>query len=78
MTKECKRCYEVGKLKVGQKLGHVSQIGQLLLQGGAIITKVVQYRRQMRQTEEGNRFWQLTPLFTPELLSDRHFTARHS
>ena len=27
MTKECKRCYEVGKLKVGQKLGHVSQIG---------------------------------------------------
>ena len=27
MIKECKRCYKVGKLKVGQKLGDVLQIG---------------------------------------------------
>ena len=54
------------------------KLEQLLLQGGAIITKVVKYRRQMRQTGEGNRFWQLTPLFTSELFSDRQFTPRNS
>ena len=44
--------------------------GQLLLQSGAIITKVVQYRRQPRQTGESNRFWQFTPILNPELLSE--------
>ena len=50
------------------KWGRYYKAGQLLLQSGAIITKVVQYRRQLRQTGEGNRFWQLTPILTPELL----------
>ena len=60
------------------KCGRYYKAGQLLLQSRAIITKVVQYRRQLRQTGEGNRFPQLTPILTPELLSDRHFTPRNS
>ena len=60
------------------KLGRYYEAGQLLLQIGAIITKVVQHRRQLRQKGLGNRFSQLTPILTPELLSDRHFTASNS
>ena len=60
------------------KLGRYYKAGWPLLQSGAIITKVVQHRRQLRQTVEGNRFSQLTPILIPELLSDRHFTSRNS
>ena len=60
------------------KWGRYYKAGELLLQSRAIITKVVQYRRQLRQTEEGNRFSQISPILIPELLSDRHFTPRNS
>ena len=53
-------------------------MGELLLQSGAIITKVVQYRGQLRQTLEGNRLSQITPILISELLSDKHFTPRNS
>ena len=32
------------------------------------------YRKNMRETRQGNKFWQLTPLFTPDLPGDRHLT----
>ena len=60
------------------KWGRYYKAGQLLLQSGAFITKVVQHRRQLWQSGNGNRFWQLTPIVVPELLSDRHFTTRNS
>ena len=60
------------------KWGRYYKAGKHFLQSGAIITKVVQYRRQLRQTGEGNRFSQLTPILIPELLSERHFTPRNS
>ena len=34
--------------------------------------KIMQYRRQIRETVEGNRFWQLTPLF------NQHFSPKNS
>ena len=51
ITKERNRCYEVGQLVMHViKWGRYYKTGQLLLQTGAIITKAVQYRRQLRQT----------------------------
>ena len=44
------------------KCGRYDKAGQ----SGAIITKVVQWWRQLRQTEEGNRFPQLTPILIRE------------
>ena len=49
-------------------MGQYYKAGKHFLQSGAIITKVVQYRRQLRQKGEGNRFWELTPILTLELL----------
>ena len=50
--------------------GMYYKVGQLLLQSRAIITKVLQYRRQLRPTGEDNKFSQVTPILTAELLSD--------
>ena len=58
--------------------GMYYKVGQLLLQSRAIITKVLQYRRQLRPTGEDNKFSQVTPILTAELLSDRHSTPRNS
>ena len=50
------------------KWGRYYKAGKHFLQSGVIITKEVLHRRQLRQTGDGNRFWELTPILTPELL----------
>ena len=73
ITKDCKRHYKVGQLKeqVLQTRTGITKQGNFYLKVGNNY-KVMQYRRQMEETGEGNRFWQLTPLFT------QHFTPKIS
>ena len=40
--------------------------------------KVIQYRRQVRETNAGNRFWKPTHWFTPGLPGDKQHTPRNS
>ena len=73
ITKNCKRHYKVGQV------GQVLQIGTGITKRDNFYLKVrqslqskMQYRRQMRETGEDNRFWQLIPLFT------QHFTPKNT
>ena len=61
-------------LKQGRhyKLGQVLKSGTRFFKKWGNNYKVMQYRRQMRETGESSRFQQLTPLFT------QHFTPRNS
>ena len=70
ITMEWKRYYQMEQVKVGQVL----QSGATFITKSANYYKVVHYRKKMRETRKGNRFWQLTPLFAPDLPGDRHFT----
>ena len=67
-------------LKQGRyyKVGQVLQSGTTFVSKWETITKIVHYRWQMREIGEGNRFLQLTPIFTLDLLSNRHFIPRNS
>ena len=59
ITNNCKRHYKVGQLQVGQVLQigtGITKWDNFYLKGGNNY-KVIQDRRQMRQTGEGNRFW---------------------
>ena len=66
ITRDRKHHYKVGQLKVGKAL----QIGTGITKRDNFHVKwdnnyeVMQYRRQMIETEESNIFWQLAPLFT--------------
>ena len=48
--------------------------------GATFVTKWGYYYKSsaVQKATEGNRFWQLAPTLTPELLSDRHLTSRNS
>ena len=59
ITKDCKCCYKKGQLKVGQVLqigAGIPKRDNFFLKKRGNIYKVMQNRRQMRETGESNRF----------------------
>ena len=71
ITKDCKRHYKIGHLKVEQVLQTgtgITGCENFYLKWGNNY-KVMQYRSQMRETWDGNGVWQLTLLFNQHLRS---------